>query len=46
MSSAFETAQLESGPGFHGGKPTGGSADASISRKVDRVSFTPPWPWP
>ncbi|KAL4513529.1 hypothetical protein Ndes2526A_g07486 [Nannochloris sp. 'desiccata'] len=38
MSSAFETAQLESGPGFHGGKPTGGSADASISRKVDRLT--------
>jgi len=37
MSSALESAQLESGK--YAGKPTGDSADASISRKVDRVRF-------
>jgi hypothetical protein len=39
MSSAFETAQLESGNGFYGGKTVGGSADASLYRKVDKVSL-------
>jgi hypothetical protein len=39
MSSAYETAQIESGTPWHGGKSAAGSAEAAIHRKVDKVSF-------